>query len=168
MEWTDTQMLRTTEPYVALHHRIPRTTMEVRVAQGVSLIRANLATHTEATEALETLRSFRAAGRRVVLCDTSAIAAGRQLGQSIVSEGQARVLVSCGMAGREVAVGARDTGLDLANVVVCRDSRSACELLAYQLAPGDTVLLMGVDKKVCDHLVDLLDRRDSPCLTHVA
>jgi hypothetical protein len=71
------------------------------------------------------------------------------------------VLVSCGMAGREVAIGARDSGLDLANVVVCRDSRAACELMAAQLMPGDTVLLLGVDGETSDRLVELLDGRSN-------
>lgn len=159
MEWIDTLMLESTPQHKVTHLRIHREAMQVRVAQGTSLLCANIVTYQETTEALELLRGFRATGRRLVLCDTSRISAGRQLGQTIVTEGGASVLVSCGLSGREVAIGARDSGLDLANVVVCRDSRAACELLACRLLPGDTVLLLGVDQESCDRLVDLLDDR---------
>ncbi len=161
MEWTDTLMLEKTPASHVLHLRIPRETMEVKVAQGVSLILADIVTHQETFSALEALRGFRAVGRRVVFCDTTRITSGRQLGQSIVADGQATILVSCGMAGREVAIGARDSGLDLSNVIVCRDDRAACELLSCRLVPGDTVLLLGVDRSTCDRLVERLDNRNA-------
>lgn len=168
MEWTDTLMLEPSRQQKVTHLRIWREAMDVRVAQGTTLLCANIVTHQETTEALEQLRGFRAVGRRVVLCDTSRISAGRQLGQAIVVNGGASMLVSCGMAGREVAVGARDSGLDLANVVVCRDSLAACELLVNRLNPGDTVLLLGVDRQTCDRLVELLDSRSQFALSAAA
>jgi len=168
MEWIDTLMLEPTPKHKVTHLRIHREAMEVRVAQGTSLLCANIVSHQETSEALELLRGFRAAGRRMVLCDTSRISAGRQLGQAIVATGGASVLVSCGMAGREVAIGARDSGLDLANVVVCRDSRAACELMACRLMPGDTVLLLGVDDETRDRLVELLDDRATFTLSAAA
>lgn len=168
MEWIDTLMLEPKPQHKVTHLRIHRETMQVRVAQGTTLLCADIATYEETAEALMQLRGFRAAGRRVVLCDTARINAGRQLGQTIVADGAASMLVSCGISGREVAIGARDSGLDLANVVVCRDSRSACELLACQLAPGDTVLLLGVDRDTCDRLVDLLDNRSQLTLLAAA
>jgi hypothetical protein len=79
----------------------------------------------------------------------------------MVVEGGATVLVSCGRSGREVAIGARDAGLDLSNVVVCRDAFSACELLSCRLAPGDTLLLLGVDQVACERLIQLLDNRQT-------
>lgn len=161
MEWIDTLMLEPKPQHQVTHLRIHRESMQVRVAQGTTLLCADIASHEHTTEALELLRGFRATGRRVVLCDTARISAGRQLGQAIVSEGSAAMLVSCGISGREVAIGARDSGLDLANVVVCRDSRAACELLARQLTPGDTVLLLGVDDETCDCLVEQLDKRSN-------
>jgi UDP-N-acetylmuramyl pentapeptide synthase len=161
MEWIDTLMLEPAPKRKVTHLRIYREPMQVRVAQGTTLLCANIVSYQETTEALELLRGFRATGRRLVLCDTSRISAGRQLGQAIVAGGHASVLVSCGMAGREVAIGARDSGLDLANVVVCRDSRAACELMAAQLMPGDTVLLLGVDSETSERLVELLDGRSN-------
>ena len=52
-----------------------------------------------------------------MLCDTSYLAddyrtVQRQLGHALVELGNAEVLVSCGLGGREVAIGARDEGLD--------------------------------------------------------
>jgi hypothetical protein len=147
------------EPVVT-HFRVSRETMQVRVAQGVSLIVSESdGGLLDTSSALEMLRGYRAVGRRVVMCDTSQIPAGKQLGQAIVSEGCGTVLISCGTSGRDVAIGARDSGLDLANVVVCSDSRSACELLARRLLPGDIVLLLGAEQQTCDYLVAQLDQR---------
>jgi hypothetical protein len=168
MEWIDTLMLEPKPQHKVTHLRIHRESMHVRTAQGTTLLCADVGTHQETNEALELLRGFRATGRRVVLCDTSRINSGRQLGQAIVTAGLASMLVSCGISGREVAIGARDSGLDLANVVVCRDSRAACELLARQLTPGDTVLLLGADQETCDCLVELLDNRSQFTLSAAA
>jgi len=135
--------------------------------QGMSLLYANAKTFAQTVLALELLRGFRAAGRRVVLCDTLSLTAGsqsedRELGHALVEEAGAEVLITCGTTGRDVAVGARDAGLNLASVVVCREATGACGVLADLLAPGDTILLLGIQQSVCDQLVETLNKRSSP------
>ncbi len=166
MEWTDTLML---EPRRPTPDNISRTVAyKVRVipVEGVSLLHAEVRTHEETEATLELLRGFRAA-RRVVLCDTSFLVddthtVERQLGHTLVNSGDAEMLVSCGSCAREVAIGARDAGLDLASVVVCGDAKSACEVLTHRLIPGDTVLLLGLDRWTCDRLTASLAKRLFP------
>ncbi len=164
MEWTDTLILEPTDRGAAKADHSVAVGMQVTPVQGVSLLHAKVHSHEETEVALKLLRGFRAAGRRVVLCDTSYLAddyhaVQRQLGHALVEVGQAEVLVSCGMHGREVAIGARDEGLELANVVVCGDARSACEVLTHQLIAGDTVLLLGVDNETRARLILSLEKR---------
>jgi len=142
-------------------------------APGMSLLYANAKTEDEAVFALELLRGFRAVGRRVVLCDTSQLTtdsqpAGTEFGRTLVHDGSAEILITCGPGGREVAVGARDAGLDLASVVVCRAALETCAVLAGRLTPGDTVLLLGIQQAVCDRLVALLNKRALPTVAVAA
>jgi len=101
----------------------------VLAVHGISLVHANGRGSEELAAALEILRGFRATGRRVVLCNTSMLTPGRQNGRSLVEKGGAQAVVSCGVHGRDLAIGARDAGLDLASVVVCPDVKAACEAL---------------------------------------
>lgn len=173
MEWIDTLMLEPKrESTIDGTHRfgegssvdsIKAVSARVLAVQGVSLLHAAGRTTEELTAALEILRGFRAAGRRVVLCDTSTLAPGRQVGQSLVRDCGVEAVVSCGTHGRDLAIGARDAGLDLASVIVCRDVKAACEALVYRLNPGDTVLLWGVDQVTCNRLVMWLEKHFSEC-----
>ena len=164
MEWTDTLMLEPTDQGAAKSERIVADGVQVTPVQGVSLLHARVHSHEETEAALKLLRGFRAAGRRLVLCDTSYLTDDyhtmqRQLGHALVGVGEAEVLVSCGSCGREVAIGARDEGLELANVIVCGNARSACKVLTHQLVPGDTVLLLGVDNETRARLILSLEKR---------
>lgn len=162
MEWTDTLILE------------PRTVdqadsscvdgVHIVPVRDVTLLHAKVRTHEETESVLKLLRGFRTIGRRVVLCDTSCLSddyhtVERQLGHTLVETGNADLLVSCGLCGREVAIGARDEGLELANVVVCGDARSACEVLAYRVQPGDAVLLLGVGDETRARLTLSLNNR---------
>lgn len=162
MEWTDTLIL---EPR-------PLDNIDSHVVDGVNvmpvgditLLHGKAHTHEETESVLKLLRGFRTTGRRVVLCDTSCLCddyhtVERQLGHTVVDMGHTELLISCGLCGREVAIGARDEGLELANVVVCGDARSACEVLAYRVQPGDTVLLLGVGDDTRARLVLSLKNR---------
>ncbi|MCH2115385.1 MAG: hypothetical protein MK171_10820 [Pirellulales bacterium] len=127
--------------------------------QGVTLLQVEAKSGCEIESALAVLRRFRAIGRRVVLCDTSNLVVGRQFGSSVVTLGCAELLISCGLSGREIAIGARDAGLSLANVMVCGQAAAAGDVLASHLVAGDTALLLGIEDKVCNSLVAALDRR---------
>jgi hypothetical protein len=164
MEWTDTLILETADRGVSKNDQSVAVSMQVSPVQGVSLLHAEVHSREETEVALKLLRGFRATGRRVVLFDTSYLANDhrefqRQLGHTLVEAGNAEVLVSCGACGREVAIGARDEGLELANVVVCGDARSACEVLTHQLFAGDTVLLLGIDDDTRARFVLSLEKR---------
>lgn len=169
MEWTDTLFLEPSNRGTTTAERAVIDGVQVTPVQGVSLLHAKVHTHEETETALKLLRGFRAVGRRVVLCDTSYLtddyhSVQRQLGHALVEIGHAEMLVSCGLCGREVGIGARDEGLELANVLVCNDARSACEVLAHQLIAGDTVLLLGVDNETRARLILFLEK----CLSRPA
>ena len=160
MDWSDTILF---EHYKKSTPVLSEEVVQVFPVQGVTLLQARISKHNDTESANESLRGFRAA-RRVVLCDTAGMSdtvsgVERQLGHALARDGEADLVVSCGRGGRDVAVGARDEGLPLANVVVCNDARSACEVLANQVAHGDTVLLMGVDDQVRARLVLSLEKR---------
>jgi hypothetical protein len=162
MEWTDMLILEP-RPSGQTDHTVVDGVPVVRVGD-VTLLHAKVHTHEETETVLKLLQGFTSAGRRVVLCDTSCLSddyhtVERQLGRTLVDLGQAELLVSCGLCGREVAIGARDEGLELANVVVCGDTRSACEVLTYRVQPGDTVLLLGVGDDTRARLVLSLNNR---------
>ncbi len=157
MEWTDTLMLETAPSAAASEPDSARDFTRVVALQGITLLCANTTSRRETASALELLRGFRATGRRVVLCDTSRLVVGRQFGCEVVESGAANMLVSCGVSGREVGIGARDAGLDLASVLVCSKPLAGGQVLANQLVPGDTVLLLGIDEKVCDEVARMID-----------
>lgn len=162
MDWSDTLLFDSYKPDSGVTS--VQRLVKVFPVQGVTLLQAVVGSEQDKTAALDSLRGFRAAGRRVVLCDTSALEDGyrpvqRQLGHSLVEEGFAEVVISCGAAARDVAIGARDEGLPLANVIVCGDERSACEVLTNQMMPGDTVLLLGVEDDIRARLVLSLENR---------
>ena len=159
MDWTDTIMLEPTRTISIADAQRSVSCARVLTVQGVTLLQVDAKSRAEIDSALEVLRGFRASGRHVVLCDTTHLVVGRQFGVRTVEKGTAELLVSCGLSGREIAIGARDAGLSLANVVVCSQAIAATEVMAYRLAPGDTVLLLGIEEKTCDTLVAAIENR---------
>lgn len=156
MEWTDTLML---DAAAASSMGRPESALDytrVVALQGVTLLCAEATSRQETAAALELLRGFRATGRRVVLCDTSRLVVGKQFGSEVVDSAAAQMLISCGISGREVGIGARDAGLDLSSVIVCNKPLAGGQVLANQLVPGDTVLLLGIDKETCDEVAALI------------
>ena len=168
MEWIDTLMLEPKRENTndanarpggdSAIDSIKAVSARVLAVQGVSLLHAFGRNSEELTAALEILRAFRATGRRVVLCDTTNLAPGRQVGRLMVENSGVEAVVSCGAHGRELAIGARDAGLDLASVIVCPGVKAACESLVRRLCPGDTVLLWGVDQQTCNRIVMWLEK----------
>lgn len=158
MEWTDTLML---EPaFRREQQNEPSGNLDARAIsiRGVHLIQAIVNSRQEASEALKLLRGFSATGRRFVFCDSNQIVLGRQFGGEIVVHGHAQHLLACGIGSREIAVGARDAGLELANVTVCTQQNSACDVLLRNLRPGDTVLLLGIESNTFRQLVRKVEK----------
>jgi hypothetical protein len=157
MDWTDTLILETAPGGPKRESSVATDFTRVIALQGITLLCANTTSRDETASALELLRGFRATGRRVVLCDTTQLVVGKQFGCEVVEGGAANLLVSCGISGREVGIGARDAGLDLASVLVCNKPLAGGQALACQLVPGDTVLLLGMDNETCDEVAKLID-----------
>lgn len=168
MEWTDTLMLEPAPTGIPSERDSTLDFTRVVALQGVTLLYTDATSRDRTASALELLRGFRATGRRVVLCDTSRLVVGKQFGCEVVERGAANMLISCGMSGREVGIGARDAGLDLSSVVVCGNSLAGGQVLASQLVPGDTVLLLGVDQATSDEVAKLLDKKMSQKLAVAA
>ncbi len=161
MDWTDTLMLEAASNNSLAESNEAMQFTQVLTLPDVTLLCANATSRSETHAALELLRGFKASGRRVVLCDTTQFAVGRQFGCEVVEQGAANLLVSCGISGREVGIGARDAGLSLSGVVVCAKPNSGGQVLAHRLSAGDVVLLLGIDEQMCEELAELLTTRFS-------
>lgn len=157
MEWTDTLMLDTTAAAMTSEPSSALDFTRVIPMQGVTLLCANTTSRNETSSALKLLRGFRATGRRIVLCDTTTLVVGKQFGTEVVEQGGAGLLISCGLSGREVGIGARDAGLDLSSVVVCSKPLAGGQVLVNRLTPGDTVLLLGIESEKCEQIAALLE-----------
>ncbi|MGI9427520.1 MAG: hypothetical protein ACR2NM_02600 [Bythopirellula sp.] len=161
MEWTDTLMLDSFAAVSAGDSGAALDFTRVLPLPGITLLCANVNSSDETSAALKLLRGFRTSGRRVVLCNTYPLVAGKQFGQEVVEQGGAELLVSCGISGREVGIGARDAGLNLASVVVCTKPLSGGQVLAHRLAAGDVVMMLGFDEQSSDQVAQLLIDRFS-------
>lgn len=140
---------------------------------GATLLPAPQATTVSLEAGLKSLRGFRTAGRRAVWCNLSELARVpgidlRAWGRRMVDEGGAELVVVCGNGGRDAAVGARDAGLALGRVVVCRDEATARNVLGDSLALNDAVLVFGVNPDGAQRLADRLESRFSRKLAGAA
>ncbi len=131
---------------------------------GATLLVAPAANPAAAESALKSLRGFRGAVRRAVWWNTSELSdvAGADLrawGRRLVEDYGAALVVVCGVGGRDVALGARDAGLALGRVVVCRDEATARNVLGDSIGLGDAVLALGVAMDGCQCLADRLESR---------
>ena len=132
---------------------------------GADLIFADATNSDELIAALEILRGFEVAGRRVVVCDATSFDHSRkmafhELGREFVSRGQANLVITFGRGRHEVALAARDAGLATADVIACCDASSAGDVVLERLAPGDTALLLGIQERQSKALEERLVGRD--------
>jgi hypothetical protein len=131
---------------------------------GVTLLHTPHATAAAAEAALKSLRGFGTEGRRVAWCNPAELARTpatdvRSWGRRLVEMGGAELVVVFGSGGRDMAVGARDAGLPLGRVVVCRDEATARNVLGDSIAAEDVVLALGVGSDGCQRLADRLESR---------
>jgi hypothetical protein len=131
---------------------------------GASLLHAPRVTPAAAEAALKSLRGFRVTARRVVWCNPTELSATpnvdlRAWGRKFVETGGAELVVVQGTGARDLAVAARDAGLPLSRVVVCRDDATARNVLCDSLAAGDAVLALGVAGESCQRFAERLESR---------
>ena len=131
---------------------------------GTTLLCEPTCTPAAADAALKSLRGFRAAGRRVAWCHPAELAHTphadlRTWGRKLVDLGGAQVVVACGTGSRELALAARDAGLPLGRVVVCRDEATARNVLCDSIHIGDTILALGTTAESCYKLAERLESR---------
>jgi hypothetical protein len=139
----------------------PPTTIRI---PGITLLHTPQATATAFETALKSLRGFRTEGRRVAWCIPAELtrtpaADVRGWGRRLVEQGGAEMVVVFGAGGRDMALGARDAGLPLGRVVVCRDEATARNVLGDSIAADDVVLALGVGSDGCQRLADRLESR---------
>ena len=137
----------------------------VRVS-GATLLVAPQATLASAEAGLKSLRGLKSEGRRVAWFNVTDLSrtAGvdlASLGRRLVQDAEVALVVVCGQGAREIALGARDAGLALGRVVVCRDEATARNVLGDSIAAGDNVLAVGVNIDGCQRLADRLESRFS-------
>jgi len=132
-------------------------------APGVTILHAPHATGSAADAALTSLRGLKCARRRVVWCNSTDLvhtsAESRTWGQKIVEQGGANMVVVCGASAREIAVAARDAGLPLGRVIVCRDEATARNVLGDSMTAGDALLALDVDAESCQTLAERLEAK---------
>ena len=100
-------------------------------------------------QAFRELQKYPTTGKRWVVCgdycsqrwDDGVM--HRQLGSQAITDGSADRVIGCGQFGREIAIGARDAGMPMSSVTVCRQVHEAVQFLKRNLSAGDAVLVAG-------------------------
>ena len=112
--------------------------------------------------ALELLRDFDAAGRRIVLVGDmtelgdEAPALHRELGNQVVTLCGADMLIACGQHAGDVVAAARAAGMPQRQAIACRTPQESLPYLGQIILPGDAVLVKGSRALGMEHVVDAL------------
>lgn len=130
-------------------------------APGATILSSPRSTPAAAEAALDSLRKFRCAARRVIWCDATELANSPHVdlhswGARFVEDGGADAVIVSGHGAREIATAARDAGLPVGRVIVCSDDPTARNLLNDSLIAGDTVLALGISGASCEKLAERL------------
>jgi UDP-N-acetylmuramoyl-tripeptide--D-alanyl-D-alanine ligase len=136
---------------------------EVSEVRGATIIHdAHNASAPAMRAALELLRDFDAAGRRIVLLGDMAdvgddmLLLHRQLGNQIVTLCGADMLIACGDHAGDVVAAARAAGMPSRQAIACRTPEEAPPYLGQIILPGDVVLVKGARVLGMQHVVDAL------------
>ncbi|HVX60981.1 MAG TPA: UDP-N-acetylmuramoyl-tripeptide--D-alanyl-D-alanine ligase [Pirellulales bacterium] len=112
--------------------------------------------------ALELLRDFDAAGRRIVVCGDmrelgdEAVQLHRELGTEIVTLCGADLLVACGNHAADVVAGAQAAGMPSERTIACCDPLDAVPHVQRTLSAGDVVLVKGSRAVALERIVSAL------------
>lgn len=138
---------------------------EVQELGGITVINdAYNANPTAMLAALEALRDFPVAGRRIFLCGDmaelgeEAVIAHRRLGRQAAAVGRAEMLIACGPLARYVVSGARAAGMTSLQTIACPTAEHAGPFLAEAISPGDVVLLKGSRVMAMEQLLHWIDQ----------
>ena len=124
--------------------------MELLVATNLTRVAGvTLVADSTADAVIEALAERPGAGRRHVwqhaereLDPFAASQAGVRLARAHVD-----LLVTSGSAGREIALAARDAGLELSRAIVCGDAGIARSMLVSEVRRGDVIGLIGIGSR---------------------
>jgi UDP-N-acetylmuramoyl-tripeptide--D-alanyl-D-alanine ligase len=112
--------------------------------------------------ALELLRDFDVAGRRIMICGDIAgpspksIELHWRMGKDIVQIGGAELVIACGDFARHVTAGTRAAGLDRARAVPCETVEAAMPYIGQVVMPGDAVLVKGSPQMAMQRVIESL------------
>jgi UDP-N-acetylmuramoyl-tripeptide--D-alanyl-D-alanine ligase len=136
---------------------------EVSEIRGATIIHdAHNASPPAMRAALELLRDFDAAGRRIVVVGDMAHSGDdaaflhRQLGNQVVTLCGADLLVACGEHAGDVVAAARAAGMPQRQSIACRTPEDAPPYLGQMILPGDVVLVKGARVLSIERVVDAL------------
>jgi UDP-N-acetylmuramoyl-tripeptide--D-alanyl-D-alanine ligase len=136
---------------------------EVSEVRGATIIHdAHNASPAAMRAALELLRDFDAAGRRIVLVgdmtdvDEGATFLHRQLGNQVVTLCGADLLIACGEHAGDVVAAARAAGMPQRHAIACRSPEETLPYLGQIILPGDAVLVKGARVSAMPCVVDAL------------
>ncbi len=138
---------------------------EVVQVRGATWINdAYNASPTAMRAALELLRDFEGAGRRVVVSGdmvelgSQAPLLHARLGNQVATIGKADLLIACGEFAGEVVAGARAAGMTAGRAFACATAEEALPYLGQAVMPGDVVLLKGSRAMAMERIIEAMQR----------
>lgn len=150
--------------------QMPPQRCEITRGREVTVIDDTYDHHAASLDAaLEVLRDFEGAGRRIVVCGDLTGTGNlqelhRRMGHAIVAHCGADVLVACGRYSSEMTAAAEAAGMSPRRVLPCQRVEEAATRLQDLVGPGDVVLVKGGRGLGLTRLVEvLLD--EAPALT---
>jgi UDP-N-acetylmuramoyl-tripeptide--D-alanyl-D-alanine ligase len=136
---------------------------EVLEVRGATIINDTYnASPTAMLAALELLREFDSAGRRIVIVgDMGELGneAGTlhwELGNQVVNVANADLLIACGQFAGHVVAAARAAGMNASRTIHCKQVDEVLPRLGQAVVPGDTILVKGSRMMAMERVVEAL------------